>query len=259
MSSLRRDFLPDDLIGEQRPLGFEGSVVVQARQTLAETEWLLGLAEQNRHILGVVGWADLRSPDLPAQLARFTQSPTLRGVRHVIQDEPDDEFMLHPDFLRGIGQLARWGLTYDILIHPHHLRAAYALARRFPDQAFVLDHVAKPPIRSEELEPWATDVARLAGLPNMYCKLSGLVTEADWGRWKPEGFRPYLDVAFEAFGPERLMIGSDWPVCTLVAPYKEVMAIVIDYVRCCSAKEQRMILGESAQSFYGLTRQTESS
>jgi len=252
MSNLRRDFLPEDLIRVQEPLGFDGSIAVQARQTLAETEWLLQLAERCPIIKGVVGWVDLSSPELPTQLARFSRYPKLRGIRHVVQDEPDDNFVLRSDFQRGIGELSRYGLTYDILIYPRHLPAACELVRRFPDQRFVLDHIAKPFIGRGEMEPWATDIKRLASSPNIYCKLSGMVTEADWRHCRPEVFEPYLDVVFGAFGPQRLLIGSDWPVCLLVAPYERVMAIVIDYIRHCSADERRMILGENAQAFYGV-------
>jgi len=254
MFSLRRDFLPEDLMRVQAPLCFEGSIAVQARQTLTETEWLLQLAERNPLIMGVVGWVDLCSPELPIQLGKYTRCPKLRGIRHIVQDEPDDQFMLRSDFQRGIGQLARFGLTYDILIHPRHLLTACELVRRFPDQPFVLDHMAKPFIKRGELEPWATDIKRLASFPNAHCKLSGMVTEADWRNCRPEDLKPYLDVVFDAFGPQRLMIGSDWPVCTLVMPYEQVMAIVIGYSRHCSAAEQRMILGENAQAFYGVAR-----
>jgi len=252
MSCLRHDFLPEDLVRVQAPLGFDGSIAVQARQTLAETEWLLQLAEQHPFIMGVVGWVDLRSPELPIKLGRLSGYTKLRGVRHVVQDEPDDRFMLLSDFQRGIGELSRYGLTYDILIHPRHIPTAYELVRRFPDQRFVLDHIAKPFIRRGEMEPWATDIELLASSPNVYCKLSGMVTEADWRNYRPEDFKPYLDVVFDAFGPRRLMIGSDWPVCTLVAPYERVMAIVIDYTRHCTVDEQRMILGGNAQAFYGV-------
>jgi len=252
MSNLRRDFLPEDLMRVQAPLGFEGSIAVQARQTLAETEWLLQLAERNSRILGIVGWVDLCSPELPAQLGRFSRYQKLRGIRHVVQDEPDDNYMLHPYFLRGIGHLAKFGLTYDILIYPRHLLTAYELVKRFPDQPFVIDHIAKPFIKRGELEPWASGIKLLASSPNVYCKLSGMVTEADWLSFRNGDFNPYLDVIFDAFGPQRLMIGSDWPVCTLVAPYERVMAIVINYIRHCSSDEQRMILGENARTFYGV-------
>lgn len=254
MSSLRKDFLPEDLKALQVPLGFDGSIAVQARQTLAETEWLLELSDLHRRILGIVGWVDLCSPQLPAELGRLSRFPKLRGVRHVLQDEPDEHYMLRPDFLRGIGELAQLGMTYDILIYPRHLPTACELVRRFPHQSFVLDHMAKPPIKRGTLEPWATDIKRLAAFPNVYCKLSGMVTEGDWECLRPEDFRPYLDVVFEAFGPQRLMVGSDWPVCTLVASYSRVMSIVDDYIQYLPASQREMILGENARTFYGMEK-----
>ena len=252
MGVLRRDFLPDELAREQSALGFEGGIAVQARESLAETEWLLGLAGEYDHIRGVVGWVDLCSADLPAQLERFAANPKLRGVRHVVQDEPDEQFMLRQDFLRGIEQLRRWKLAYDILIYPRHLPAACELARRFPEQVFVLDHMAKPPIKSGELEPWATGLRALAAFPNVACKASGMVTEADWTRWRPADLRPYLDVVFEAFGTERVMIGSDWPVCTLAASYEETMGVVTEYIGNLSAPERGLVLGENAMRWYGI-------
>lgn len=250
MAALRRDFLPDELAREQSALGFEGGIAVQARENLTETEWLLGLAGEYEHIRGVVGWVDLCSADLPAQLERFAANPKLRGVRHVVQDEPDEQFMLRQDFLRGIEQLRRWKLAYDILIYPRHLPAACELARRFPEQVFVLDHMAKPPIKSGELEPWATGLRALAALPNVACKASGMVTEADWTRWRPADLRPYLDVVFEAFGTERVMIGSDWPVCTLAASYEETMGVVTEYIGNLSAPERGLVLGENSVRWY---------
>jgi L-fuconolactonase len=252
MGVLRRDFLPDELAREQSALGFDGGIAVQARESLAETEWLLGLAGEYDHIRGVVGWVDLCSPDLPAQLERFAANPKLRGVRHVVQDEPDEQFMLRQDFLRGIEQLRQWKLAYDILIYPRHLPAACELVRRFPEQVFVLDHMAKPPIKSRALEPWATGLRALAALPNVACKASGMVTEADWTRWRPADLRPYLDVVFEAFGTERVMIGSDWPVCTLAASYEETMGVVTEYIGNLSAPERGLVLGENAMRWYGI-------
>jgi L-fuconolactonase len=252
MAALRRDFLPEDLAREQGPLGFDGSVAVQARQSLAETEWLLELADEHPRLRGVVGWVDLCSPEVGAQLDRFAGRPKLRGVRHVVQDEPDDRFLLREDFLRGVGLLGRRGLTYDILIYPRHLAAARELAGRFREQAFVLDHIAKPSIREGKIEPWATDIRALAAHPNVCCKLSGMVTEADWERWKPADFQPYLDVVVEAFGPRRLMVGSDWPVCTVAASYAEVMGMVTDYIGRLSQEDQSLVLGGNAASFYGI-------
>src|ERR1700730_12608696 len=225
MALLRRDFLPNDLKPELERSGFQGSVVVQARQTLEETRWLLELATDASFILGVVGWVDLRSPDVRSQLETFAGNPKLVGTRHIAQSEPNDRFLLQPEFLRGISVLGEFDLAYDILIYPKHLPVAAEFVRRFPDQRFVLDHLAKPPIKSGEIHSWAQGIRELASLPNVFCKLSGLVTEADWRHWTPEHFLPYLDTVFECFGPERLMIGSDWPVCTVAATYVETIDI----------------------------------
>ena len=252
IAALRRDFLPDDLAREQLPLGFCGSIAVQARQSLAETEWLLRLADENERIRGVIGWLDLCSPELSAQLEHFAPHAKLRGVRHIVQDESDDAFMLRDDFLRGIAQLTQWGLTYDILIFPRHLPVACGLVQRFPEQRFVLDHMAKPRIRDGLTEPWAADIRALAAFPNVLCKASGMVTEADWERWTPGAIRPYLDVAFDAFGAERIMIGSDWPVCALAASYADTIGIVMDYICGLSPAEQGQVWGRTAQSCYHL-------
>lgn len=252
MAALKRDRLPDDLAPRLRQASLDGTVAVQARQTLEETRWLLTLADQHAFIKGVVGWVDLRSPDLPAQLEQFSAHPKFCGVRHVVQDEPDDQFMLRDDFQRGIAALAEFDLTYDILIFPRHLPVACKLVERFPDQSFVLDHIAKPLIKDGLLEPWAADIEQLAAHPNVACKLSGMVTEADWQGWRPSQFQPYLDVVFEAFGPSRLMFGSDWPVCTLAGAYGEVVGLVAAYAQQLSVNEQAAIWGGTATRFYGL-------
>jgi L-fuconolactonase len=250
MEGLARDFLPPDLEPLLKQNGMDGTIAVQARQSLAETEWLLDLAARYRIIKGVVGWVDLRSPELSQELARLAPSRKLRGVRHVVQDEPDDDFMLQSDFLRGIGMLADFNLTYDILIYPRQLPAAIELVRHFPEQRFVLDHIAKPLIKERVLAPWDDGLRRLAGLPNVSCKVSGMVTEADWSAWQPQTFKPYLDVVLGAFGPERVMIGSDWPVCTLAGSYEEVLDIAFRYIEQFTPAEQAGILGENAARFY---------
>ena len=252
MTPLRRDFLPADLQDELEREGFRGSVAVQARQSLQETRWLLELAAQSPFILGVVGWVELRSPQAGAHLKQLAQNPKLVGIRHIVQNEPDDRFLLQRDFLRGISLLAEFDLAYDILIYPKHLNAAAELVRRFPEQRFVLDHLAKPEIKSGTINAWKKGIAELAAYPNVYCKLSGLVTEADWNRWKPGDMRPYLDVAFERFGPNRLLIGSDWPVCTLAGSYARVMGLVKDYLSQHSEQEREAILGGNAKRFWRL-------
>lgn len=252
MASLRRDFLPSDLKPLLDEWGFGGCVAVQARQTLDETRWLLDLASQNAFIRGVVGWVDLRSAQLGEQLREFTLNPKLVGVRHVVQDEPDDAFMLRADFRGGIAQLADFNLAYDILIYPRQLKAALKLAAEFPQQRFVLDHIAKPLIAQGALEPWNTEIRALGQLSNVWCKVSGMVTEARWKEWRPLDFHPYLDVVFEAFGPGRIMIGSDWPVCTVAAGYGSTMRIVTDYIAQFSREQQDAVLGENCAEFYRL-------
>jgi L-fuconolactonase len=252
MAAIRRDFLPEDLEPELERNEFQGSVAVQVRQTLEETRWLLELAERSPKILGVVGWVDLRSPDVRCQLSELTRNPKLVGIRHIVQSEPDDRFLLRADFLRGIGLLEEFDVAYDILIYTKHLPVAAEFVERFPKQRFVLDHLAKPAIKIQEVESWAAGIRRLAVFPNVFCKLSGLVTEADWQRWKPEDFTPYLDIAFEAFGASRLMIGSDWPVCLVAGSYSRTIGVVKDYLKGPPAEIREAVLGENARRFWKL-------
>lgn len=252
MPELKRDYLPRDLKPLLAGVGFDGSIAVQARQSIEETRWLLELAEQNDFVKGVVGWVDLCSTELPAQLERFAEHQKLVGVRHIVQGEPDDEFMLRPEFRKGIARLAGYRLTYDLLLYPRHLPVAVKLVRQFPKQPFVLDHIAKPDIADGVLEPWARDIRELARFGNVCCKVSGMVTEARWKRWRAENFRPYLDVVFEAFGPERVMIGSDWPVCTVSAPYAETIEIVKEYIGQLSEEQRNAILGGNCAAFYAV-------
>ena len=247
MAKLRRDFLPLHLQPELEDAGFDACVAVQARQTLEETRWLLELASSSPFILGVIGWVDLQAADVRAQLQQSAGNPKLVGVRHIVQSEPDERFLMRPEFLRGIAALEEFGLTYDILIYPKHLPVAAEFVSGFPRQRFVLDHLAKPFIKKQEMEPWKSDLQRLAKFPNVYCKLSGLVTEADWQEWQPGHIFPYLEVAMSCFGPERMMIGSDWPVCTVSAEYAPMMKIVMDYV---PKESQNAILGDNCARFY---------
>jgi len=252
MQPLRRDFLPDHLRPELERAGVTGSIAVQARQSLQETSWLLELASTSPFILGVVGWVDLRSDQVSDRLREFSRHPKFLGVRHIVQSEPDDRFLLRPEFLRGIAALEQFNLTYDILIYPKHLKVAAEFVRQFPRQRFVLDHLAKPPIKSSALEPWASDFRGLAKAQNVFCKLSGLVTEADWKGWKPEHLTPYLEVAIESFGPERLMIGSDWPVCTVAAPYSQVMETIGEFIDKLGNHSNEAVRGGTAAKFYRL-------
>jgi L-fuconolactonase len=252
MPALKQDYLPDDLQPLLQAIGFDGSVVVQARQNLAETDWLLELADQYDFIKGVVGWVDLRSPEVRRQLERYAPHPKLRGVRHVVHDEPDDEFMLRPDFQRGIAALKEFNLTYDLLLFPRHLPVAVKVVERFPEQPFVVDHIAKPEIKHQRLSPWKEDLQALARYEQVMCKLSGMVTETHWGQWQPEDFRPYLDIVVNVFGPRRVMIGSDWPVCTLSGRYQQVMDIVLTYAQQFPADVQAGMLGDNCARFYGI-------
>ncbi|HTP67702.1 MAG TPA: amidohydrolase family protein [Dongiaceae bacterium] len=253
MRALRRDFLPRDLEPLLKANGFDGCVAVQARQSLEETLWLLELAKQFPFIRGVVGWVDLRAEDLQATLATLSKNRKLVGVRHIVQSEPDDQFLLRPDFLRGIGMLEEFALAYDILIYTKHLRVAAKFVSKFPRQKFVLDHLAKPPIKSGKLDEWERGIREIAKFPNGMAKVSGLATEADWTTWRPEQIRACLDVALECFGAQRLMIGSDWPVCTVAGTYERVVGLAMEYLReRCSAEEAEAVLGGNAARFYGL-------
>jgi L-fuconolactonase len=254
MSTLRRDFLPGESAREMAGVGFDACVAVQARQTLDETRWLLALADANRSIAGVIGWIDLQAGAhaVRAQLKSFAKCPRLVGVRHIAQSEPDDRFLLGTQVLEGMAVLAEFGLAFDILIYRRHLPVAAELVSRFPQQRFVLDHLAKPAIRDREIDSWAREIRQLAAHTNVFAKVSGLVTEADRSRWTRDDIRPYLDVAFDAFGWQRLMIGSDWPVCTVAAEYATTMQVVLDYVASRPACEQEAVLGGNAQRFWNL-------
>jgi L-fuconolactonase len=252
MSVIRRDFLPSDLQRELQSLGFDGSIAVQARQSLEETRWLLELADANAFIKGVVGWVDLRSSDVEQQLSSFSKNNKFVGVRHIVQDEPDDRFLLRADFLNGLRCLQRHDLTYDILIYPKHLPVAIKLVEQFPEMRFVLDHIAKPFIKKKIISPWKEEIGELANFSNVFCKVSGMVTEADWQNWKQEDFIPYLDAVFEVFGVDRILIGSDWPVCTLAGNYQKVMSIVIQYIEKMSDEGKAAILGGNAMRAYNI-------
>lgn len=252
MSLLRRNFLPEDLLPELQVSRIDGCIAVQADQSEDETVFLLGLANCHTEIRGVVGWVDLRASELLERLRYFSQFEKLRGFRHIAQSEPDDQFLLQPDFASGIGKLADFGFTYDILIYPKQLPAAIGLVARFPEQRFVVDHIAKPSIRSGEFEPWSGLMQEMASFPNVYCKVSGLVTEGRWQGWQANDFKPYLDLVFEAFGCNRLMFGSDWPVCLLAGSYQQVANLLFSYIRSLPKEQQDKVLGLNAIEFYGL-------
>ena len=250
---IRKDFLPGDLKPLLDAAGLEGSIAVQARQTIEESRWLLQLTDANPFIKGVVGWVDLRSTDVERQLSELSRHPKFVGVRHVVQDEPDDDFMLGEAFQQGIGKLKPFGLTFDLLVFPKQLPAAIRLVEAFPEQSFVLDHIAKPSIKTGTMEPWRERIQRLATFPNCWCKVSGMVTEANWRDWKPDNFKPYLDVVFESFGMDRLMFGSDWPVCLLAGTYEQVHGLINDYTHGRDAAAQARFFGGNAARFYCAT------
>jgi len=252
MDELRRDFLPADLEAEIQAAGIDGVVSVQARQSKAETADLLALAREHDFIRGVVGWAPLADPNVGDALDRWSGEAKLRAVRHVVQDEPDDFFILGDDFNRGVSKLESRGLLYDILIFEKHLPQTIAFVDRHPNQPFVLDHIAKPRIGEGSIEAWRGDIARLAERENVACKISGMATEADWKTWSEDQMRPYLDAVLESFGPRRLMFGSDWPVCLVATRYGRWVDTVKNWADRLSADEQARIWGETAAEVYGL-------
>jgi len=254
-SALQRDWLPNDLAPLLAKAGLDGCVAVQARQTVEESRWLLTLADHAPIVKGVVGWVDLRSDKLEEQLAELSKHPKFVGVRHVVQDEPDVNFMLRPEFLRGVGRLRHFKLTYDILIYPKQLPAAIDLVKRFPEQPFVLDHIAKPFIKDGIVSPWRELIRELARSPHVFCKVSGMITEAEHANWKPSDFKPFLDVVFEAFSEERLMFGSDWPVCLLAGSYERVFALVDDYTCQLTREARAKFFGGNAARFYGVPKE----
>jgi L-fuconolactonase len=252
MAALRRDFLPADLRDEMRAADIEGAVAVQARQTLDETDWLLELADKNEQILGVVGWAPIAEEEFAELLQALVQRPKLKGLRHIVQGEPDENYLLREDFNRGIRQMAGTGLVYDILIYERHLPQTIRFVDQHAEQQFVLDHMAKPRIREGVLEPWATNIHDLAKRENVACKLSGMVTEADWFDWTLEGLRPYLDVVMKAFGPKRVMAGSDWPVCLVACGYAQWFGLLEEYFAGYDTMEREAIFGGNASHVYRL-------
>jgi len=252
MAVLKRDFLPDDLAVELKANGIESSIAVQADPSENETIFLLELAERSERIAGVVGWVDLLSSRVSERLEHFSHFSKLRGFRHIAQAEPDDRFLAREQFVKGVAQLCAFGFTYDILIYPRQLPAAIDLVKRLSEQRFVIDHMAKPEVKSAKTSPWAAQMREIAQNKNVFCKISGLVTEADWRHWKADDFKPYLDVVFTAFGADRLMFGSDWPVCLLAATYGQVKQLIDHYVKVLPQSDQDKVLGGNAARFYGL-------
>lgn len=251
MAVLRRDYLPRDLQGEIAAAGVDGVISVQARQSLDETRWLCELAAENHFIQGVVGWVPLVE-DVKAHLETLAHCHSLKAVRHVVQDEPDDQFLMRDDFNRGIDALGDFWLTYDILIYERHLPTAIEFVDRHPHQTFVLDHLAKPRAKDHALEPWGTNIRKLAERENVYCKFSGLATEADWVNWSEADLRPYWDVVLDAFTPRRLMFGSDWPVCLLATGYRSWYDLCCRFAGELSKDEQARFFGGTAVEAYRL-------
>jgi len=253
MSAIRRDFLPADL----KPLldrnEIDGSIAVQTCQDETDNQFMLKLAEENDFIKGVVGWVDLCSPEVEDRLKFYGDNhPKMKGFRHVLQAEPDEQFMLRDDFKRGISLLDRYGFTFDILIFPNHIKYASKLVAAFPEQKFVVDHLAKPYIKQGKIGTWKADMEQLAQYRNVYCKVSGMLTEADWHGWRGEDFTPYFDVVFGAFGTGRLLYGSDWPVCVVAGGYNRALEILQIYVSQFSQQEQEQFFGGNAINFYNL-------
>ncbi len=252
MDVLKRDFTVQDLCREMDAAGVDAGIAVQARQDPEETTWLLELSREEPRILGVVGWTDLCASSVDHELNRLASHPGLVGLRHVLQDEPDDAFMLGGAFNRGIARLRDYGLVYDILIYAHHLDTAEAFVDRHPQQVFVIDHIAKPSIRDGEIDRWKAGITELARRKHCYCKLSGVATEANWSSWTAARLRPYLDAVLEAFGPERLMFGSDWPVCLLATEYGRWYELMRSYTSDLTSSERARIFGGTAAEAYGL-------
>ncbi|MCJ7468633.1 MAG: amidohydrolase family protein [Maribacter sp.] len=252
MAVIRRDFLPVDLRQVYQENGIDGCVAVQVDQTLEETDFLLQLSEENDFIKGVIGWVDLRSEKVDEVLSNYKTHKKIKGFRHIVQGEADHNFLLRPNFMRGISNLQKYRYTYDILVFPHQLGATLELVKHFPHQKFVIDHIAKPYIKDGFYDGWALLMREIAKNDNVYCKLSGMITEADYRSWSPEQFYPYINLVMEAFGPKRILFGSDWPVCLVAGSYRQVKQIVTEYIASLSSSEQTAIMGENAIQFYNL-------
>jgi L-fuconolactonase len=247
-----RDYLPADLKPHLAATGVEKTVFVQTQHNVEENRWALGLAEENDFIAGVVGWVDLASEQCEEQLLEFKDHPKFAGIRHVTQDEPDDNFIIRPEILRGLKVLEKHSVPFDLLFYTRHLFHAAQLARELPDLPMVVDHISKPKIKDGIVEGWEADMRRAAGAPNIFCKLSGMITEADWQNWKPVDLKPFVEIALDAFGPERCMFGSDWPVCELAGSYGQVHAALVESVGSLSDSETARIFGGTAKEFYNL-------
>ena len=252
MSEIRKDFLPSDLAKVYIENAIDGCIAVQADQTLEETDFLIDLASKNDFIKGIVGWVDLRSENIEKVLEKYSKQNIVKGFRHVVQAESDHNFLLRPSFLRGISLLEKYNFTYDILVFPHQLGAVLEFVKQFPKQKFVIDHIAKPYIKDGFYEGWASQMTSISKQENVYCKMSGMITEADYNTWTLEQLNPYMDLILKDFGPNRIMFGSDWPVCLVAGNYKQVKEIVTNFILKLSDSEQRGIMGTNAINFYNI-------
>jgi len=252
LNAIRRDYLPEDLKLHLDARQISGSIFVQTQHNLDENRWVLDLCDQFDFLKGIVGWVDLASPNCEQQLVEMRANPKFLGVRHVVQDEPDDDFLVRPDILRGLALLEKHGVPFDVLIYVKHLRHVPTLARKMPNLKMVINHLAKPQIALNGLEAWQADFEACAAFENVWCKLSGMVTEADWQGWTPADLKPYIEIAINAFSPQRLMYGSDWPVCELAATYEQVHDSLAENISRLSQAEQARIFAGSARAFYNL-------
>ncbi len=253
LAPIKRDFLPADLKVHLNNCGIEKSIFVQTQHNLSENRWALQLAEENEFIAGIVGWVDLASDECETQLQEFIDHPKFLGIRHVTHDEPDDDFIIQPDVLRGLRVLEKHKVPFDLLFYVQHLKHAARLGRELPELPMVIDHLAKPKIKLQTLDDWLPDFKAASQHDNIFCKLSGLITEADWDHWKPSDLRPYIDAALECFGPKRCMFGSDWPVCELAGSYEDVYHALKEAVSSLSESERSDIFEGTARRFYGLS------
>lgn len=252
MAVIRKDFTPIELLKTYTENNIDGCIAVQADQTIEETDFLLNLASENEFIKGVVGWVDLRAKDIDTVLKHYSEFEKMKGFRHIVQVEPDHNFLLKNDFLRGISKLENYNFTYDILIFPHQLGAVLEFVKKFPNQKFVIDHIAKPYIKEGFFDGWAVLMTEIGKLPNVYCKLSGMVTEADFESWTPKEIVPYMDLILKAFGTKKILFGSDWPVCLVAGNYKTVKKLVTDFIKKLTTEEQSAIMGENTIDFYNI-------